>query len=198
MNIFYLDHSPVQAARYHNDKHVVKMILESAQMLSTAHRVLDGAPMQSFSSTGRKQVTYKHPNDYYETFLYKATHINHPCNVWVRRSWHNYDWLFELFIALLSEYQRRYHKTHKCAHLIPYLTHKPNHIAGMSMRMSLLMPGHVDLPPCAMPDECKVDNDPVASYRNYYVMYKSSFAVWNKGHDEMPLWFAQKLVDIVK
>jgi hypothetical protein len=42
MNIFYLDKDPIKAAEYSCDKHVVKMILESAQMLCTAHRVLDG------------------------------------------------------------------------------------------------------------------------------------------------------------
>ena len=85
MNIFYLDEKPMTAARMHCDKHVVKMILESAQMLSTAHRILDG-------------------NDYADRRgLYKATHKNHPANIWVRESANNYVWLYNLFTFLCIE-----------------------------------------------------------------------------------------------
>ena len=83
MNIFYLDEKPLTAARMHCDKHVVKMIIESAQMLSTAHRTLDG-------------------NDYADRMnLYKATHKNHPANIWVRESAENYLCLYNLFTLIL-------------------------------------------------------------------------------------------------
>ena len=91
MNIFYVDDNPISAAKNLCDKHVVKMILESAQMLSTAHFVLDG-----------KQVAYK------------ACYVNHPCNVWVRECTGNYDWLASHFCGLMREYTFRYGKTHKC------------------------------------------------------------------------------------
>ena len=92
MNIFYLHRDPRVAARYHNDKHVVKMILESAQMLSTAHRELDG----NLNET-----------------MYRPTHKNHPSTVWVRESSSKlHDGCIDLFISLCDEYTHRYGKVH--------------------------------------------------------------------------------------
>ena len=90
MNIFYLDRNPEIAAQMMCDKHVVKMILESAQMLSTAHRVLDGDG---------------YANKY---GLYKSTHKNHPSAIWARTNGENYVWLWNNFDALRSEYSYRY------------------------------------------------------------------------------------------
>lgn len=92
MNIFVLDLDPVIAASYHNDKHCVKMILEYAQLLSSAHHSFDTE---------------------YKDQCYKLTHKNHPCAVWVRESSANYVWLFKLFEALCHEYTKRYGKMHK-------------------------------------------------------------------------------------
>jgi hypothetical protein len=93
MNIFYLDRDPVIAAQMMCDKHVVKMILESAQMLSTAHRVLDGDEYAN------------------KMGLYKLAHKNHPSTIWVRTSSENYRWLFNHYDALMQEYTYRYDKT---------------------------------------------------------------------------------------
>lgn len=90
MNIFYLDSNPVRCANYHNDKHVVKMILEYAQLLCSVHH-LRGVPDEK---------------------LYRLTHQNHPSAVWVRSANAHYDWLYALFIALCDEYTYRYGKTH--------------------------------------------------------------------------------------
>jgi hypothetical protein len=84
MNIFYLDHDAERCAEMHNDKHVVKMILEYAQLLSTAHRVLDGTIIDRLSPSGRKQKAYLLA-DNRESSLYSATHINHPSAVWVKK-----------------------------------------------------------------------------------------------------------------
>jgi len=96
MNIFYLDKSPVLSARYQCDKHVVKMILESAQLLCTAHRVLDYTLTSEHDSKG----------------LYKSTHKNHPSAIWARSGYEQYSWLYHHFIALGNEYEYRYHKKH--------------------------------------------------------------------------------------
>jgi len=91
MNIFYLDSDPIKAAEDQCDKHCVKMILETAQLLCTAHHVLGS--------------TIEIP--------YKKTHQNHPSAVWVRESTGNYDWLVQHFIGLNCAYSERYNKTHK-------------------------------------------------------------------------------------
>ena len=90
MNIFYLDHDPYRAASYFYDKHKVKMILESAQMLCTAHHV------------------YGNPDD----VPYRQAHLNHPSTIWARQSRPNYYWLYEHMIALGQEYTKRYDKVH--------------------------------------------------------------------------------------
>jgi len=90
MNIFYLDRDPYKAASYFYDKHKVKMILESAQMLCTAHHVCGN------------------PDD----VPYRQAHLNHPSTIWVRQSKPNYYWLYEHMIALGQEYTKRYGKIH--------------------------------------------------------------------------------------
>jgi hypothetical protein len=89
MNIFYLDRDTTKCARYHNDKHVVKMILETAQLLCGSHW-----------ATGSEAP-------------YKLSHKNHPCSIWVREDLNNYLWLCDLGIKLCWEYNHRYGKTHK-------------------------------------------------------------------------------------
>jgi len=96
MNIFVLDNDPIKAAQLHLDKHVVKMPLETAQMLSS----INGGP-------------------------YKITHKNHPCTVWARQSKANYNWLVQLGFALCNEYSFRYSKRHKCRDVIEKLKHAP-------------------------------------------------------------------------
>lgn len=93
MNIFVLDYDPKICAKYHCDRHVVKMILESTQLLSTAinHRLKEEIPG-----------------------LYKSTHINHPCSKWVRKSNQNFKWLLDLALYLCDEYKDRYNKEHAC------------------------------------------------------------------------------------
>ena len=112
MNIFYLDHDTQKCAEMHNDKHVVKMILEYAQLLSTAHRILDGVLSTGVSASGRKKTVYVLADDR-DTTLYSATHVNHPSAVWVRQSDANYMWLAELLEMVCGEYTYRYGKVHK-------------------------------------------------------------------------------------
>jgi hypothetical protein len=96
MNIFVLDKDPIKAAQMLCDKHVVKMILESAQMLCTTHWQKGGEA------------------------LYKPTHTKHPCNLWLLESIKNYDWLLTHAIYLCYEYTNRYHKIHKSQPIIEW------------------------------------------------------------------------------
>ena len=176
MNIFVLDEDPVLAAQYHCDKHVVKMILESAQLLSTAHRVLDGDLGHKFSKSGAKLKDYILP-DARQDLLYKASHTNHPCALWVRETDCNYMWLCALFLALGDEYTYRYNRIHlSIGKLADILLCLPNNI-----KQGLCTP-FVQ----AMPDECK-NADVVTAYRTYYKTHKSEIATWTKR--STPDWY---------
>ena len=151
MNIFYLHPDAKIAAQMHCDKHVVKMLLETSQLLCTAHRELDD---NSFAD---------------DAGLYKATHKNHPSAVWVRQSRSNYRWTYALLIALCKEYTLRYGKTHKTQRL---------GIVGSLRRCPDNLPvGYFIAPPQCMPPEFHCDN-PVKAYRDYYLGKKMGFAVW--------------------
>ena len=103
MNIFVLDNNPKKCAEYHVDKHGVKMILETAQLLCGVHWVLEGeAP-------------------------YKLSHKNHPCAIWARECIENYIWLCDLGLELCAEYTYRYEKRHKSQDIIEWcLMNQPN------------------------------------------------------------------------
>ena len=188
MNIFYLNNDPKICAEMHLDKHVVKMILEYAQLLSTAHRVLDGTVSTRLSKSGRKQQYYPLAGER-DNFLYSATHVNHPSAVWVRYSYENYEWLYKLFIALLDEYTHRYGRIHATARLINALYTPPIHIPkGIGFTE----------PTPAMPNEVKVlrevatdryEIDSIESYHKYYIHNKVHIAKWTKR--EIPLWYSE-------
>jgi hypothetical protein len=148
MNIFYLDRDPARCAAMHCDKHVVKMILEYAQLLSTAHHEIDGDPSID---------------------CYKATHKPHPSAVWARENRSNYQWLWQLLNNLLVEYTFRYGKIHKTesSGIFENLRQLPYELRG----------GKFTDPPQCMPDYCKAP-DAVIAYRNYYIREKSYMARW--------------------
>ena len=158
MNIFYLDKDPKKAARMMTDKHVVKMIVESAQLMSTCHRVLDGSSLETKTQNNRKYTTYIHNDSLMESTLYKSSNYNHPCAIWLRESSDNYDWLYEHFCELSSEYTNRFGREHMTfSKLKDTLKNSPKNIPSIGLTKAAL----------AMPEQYRVD-DPVQSYRNYY------------------------------
>jgi hypothetical protein len=185
MNIFYLDKNPIKAAEMSCDKHVVKMILESAQMLSTAHRVLDGEMVITKSVTGRKKTIYKHSNSNMDAVLYGAGWLNHPSCKWVLDSSYNYIWLYKHMIALGNEYTRRYGKIHKTIDKLGEL------LKSIPKNSPINKLGTDPIP--AMPDECKIPGNVVESYRKYYIMKKRRFATW-KAPSVIPEWFTQGIL----
>ena len=146
MNIFYLHKDPVKAAKLQYNKHVVKMILESAQMC-TAHRCHSLA-------------------DEVEWVPYKKAHVNHPSTRWVRQSASHYLWLYYHMLALGEEYTKRYGKTHlsitKCKEP---LAKYPD---------GILHTGFSEPPQC-MPDEYKRESA-IHAYWLYYVHEKKNIA----------------------
>ena len=168
MNIFYLHKEPEVSARLHCDKHVVKMIIEYAQMLSTAHRMVDGEQYYGLSKNGRRIARWRHPNSNLEDVLYKASHINHPSAVWVRENAIQYQYMYDLFVALCDEYTYRYGKVHMTdSKLRDVLNNIPD-------KMPL---GDWREPPQAMPDDVKSESS-LDAYHKYYREYKKSFAKW--------------------
>ncbi len=179
MNIFYLDHDVKQCAEMHNDKHCVKMILEYAQLLSTAHRFLDGTESVTLSDSGRKKKVWK-LSDGRDSILYSATHINHPSAIWVRQSKQNYDWLHDLLCKLCAEYTYRYGKVHK--------VERDGLLAALfSAPLAIPSTGFTEPTP-AMPDDLKVPGDSIKSYRTYYNIGKTHLAKWK--NRPVPYWFS--------
>jgi hypothetical protein len=145
MNIFYLDPNPITAAQYHCDKHVVKMILESAQLLCTAINVQAGDKITP----------------------YKSTHVNHPCTIWAGASIKNWLWLWKLMTELEREWQYRWqhHKQH--ASVTALLNGNCQLIA-----IAKLPAGPMTEPPKCMPSLYHAPNNTVSSYRYYYKVSK--------------------------
>ena len=106
MNIFYTDPSPLLSAKVLDDRRLNKMIVESAQMLSTA-------VLHYYSNNNKLMVDN----------IYKQTHKNHPCSIWTRISYSNYNWLLEHLKYLCSFYNIRFNKIHKTSALIEPLTY---------------------------------------------------------------------------
>lgn len=177
MNIFYLNADPLLCAQQHVDKHVVKMIVEYAQLLSTAHRLLDGVETLGFSASGRVVKRWQLPDDRDEV-LYHATHKQHPSALWTRASKENYLWLSCLFDCLLKEYSFRYGKVHSTARLSSALQQSPSRIISQGFTE----------PTPAMPDHYIVSNDSIQSYRNYYQGSKSHLFAWK--NRPIPDWIA--------
>lgn len=185
MNIFYVNESIELCVQEHLDKHVVKMPIEQLQLLSTAHRVLDGEEYTDLTANGRRIKRWR-LHDERENNLMKASHINHPSAIWCRENNENYMWLYHMTEKLLKEYTYRYGKIHACEKYLPYVKNTPKNIPI----------GQFFPPTPAMPADCKVlaENpqsgrkyDVLRSYRKYYIQEKASFAKWKNRN--IPDWF---------
>ena len=168
MNIFILDESPIISAQMQCDKHIVKMPLETAQMLcSVWHRYGQGMNVP-----------------------YKEAHRNHPCTLWAGNDGANYDWLWQHGMELCFEYTRRYNKIHKCQQVIMDIRETD---WGTLQYKPMERTPH----PQCMPDEYKEQDGffspevaSVRAYRKYYVNDKKDIAKWEKSRP-MPDWYAE-------
>jgi len=165
MNIFVLDECPIQSAQMQCDKHIVKMPLETAQMLcSVWHRYGLG-----------------------DKVPYREVHKNHPCTLWTGDSMDNYNWLWLHGMELCFEYTRRYNKIHKCQQVIMDLSYPSPSKFNFD--------NYFGTPhPQCMPDEYKcASDDAVLAYRKYYVNDKKDIAKWDKSRPA-PDWYTNKKV----
>lgn len=191
MNIFVLNNDPVIAAQTQCDKHVVKMIVESAQMLCTAHRLLDGTMEETKKMVAgsspvrwRKGKYWRLANPDKDVKFYKAVHMHHPCTLWTMETLENYEWHYRHFIALCDEYELRYGKVHatrrKLADALRALPKNISHGAITPFRLAM-----------KSNPECQHTDDPVRSYREFYQTKQSRFKMkWTKR--EVPNWFILK------
>lgn len=183
MNIFVLDRDPVKAARMLCDAHVVKMIVESCQLLSTHDRIVNRWDDDSL--------------------LYKPTHQNHPCRVCLYNE-ANRRWLERHLNALIFEYWVRFGKRHKCTDLLhkywyvadcTHCTH--DHMRGTDSHRRAVenICGKQSLPKC-MPDEFKIGGEDmdsvVRSYRQYYKQKQQTMKRFRYTKREMPEWLKEE------
>jgi len=163
MNIFILDADPERAARYHCDRHVVKMILESVQIMNTA-----------LDSRGLSDYTF-----------YGSTHVGHPCVKWAAESWNNMEWLLQLTHYLNKEYRRRYENSENHSSYQKVLDNWYDD--------GWLLPaedeGYTEFAQ-AMPDDVK-NADAIRAYRDYYRQYKATedWFAYEKSRSE-PKWLS--------
>lgn len=173
MNIFVLSSDPKEAARSLHDIHLVKMILETCQLMCSAKRFLDGdrkiVMTQKVDENGkhrvRKREEYILKDAAEDMLIYKAAWINHPCSIWLRQSDKNWDWLHTYLSEITDEYTKRYGKIH---------TVVQSGLVSMLIKRPINIPVTETITPFAqaMPDMYK-DVDAVKAYRNYYMGTKA-------------------------
>lgn len=170
MNIFILDKNPKVAAQMMCDKHVVKMIIESAQIMSA---VLDGNYKVEYRGLGRPSDTLGLPQ-------YPKAHAKHPSTLWSKKSRGNYRWLLKHMRALCSEYRRRYDKVHKLEGTLMIFEAQEQYLDFKYDRRTKF-----DI---AITNKEWHNVDPIKAYRTYYNMEKSRFAKWKMGN--IPEWYS--------
>jgi len=181
MNRFKIEETPEECAKSHCDKHCPKMIVEEAQMLSTVHRLLDGVVEMRPSKSGKRMVKYHRLDDDREDVLYRPVHAGHPCTKWAMESTANYQWAYDLFVALCKEYTHRYGKVHlsETKLMMPLLQLPYNLPKGPLTEMPLAMGSN---------PECIDYDDIIGSYRRYYATKKDRFKMVWANRDEPKWW----------
>ena len=181
MNRFIIEASPTACAKSLCDSHVVKMVLEEGQMLSTVHRVVDGKEITGKTKSGRNQKQWVLP-DKREDTLYKACHVNHPCTIWARETTANYKWAASFFEEVAKEYTWRYSRQHMTHSKLNRLIKNPPNNIDPSLELTPF--------PLAMgaAPHCIDKANPIQSYRDYYFFKRDSFNMrWTKR--DKPSWF---------
>lgn len=173
MNIFVLDEDPIKAARMMCDKHIPKMVVETAQMMASALR-RHGATDDVMPLTKRGTP-------------YKGGYHHHPCTVWAGDSRNNYLWLLHHGLALSAEYLKRFHQMHACHAPIYEMGELFNMIPAGGMT-PFARAFNKETYPFLYDEE---QYTAVEAYRAYYSLDKARFAEWNKG-TPAPSWWDNK------
>jgi len=170
MNIFFLSTNTKLCAQYHADTHCSKMMIEYAQLMSTAHR---------------------ETNSFYADQCYKVTHKNHPSAIWVRESADHYSWLFDMWRELAMEFYKRRGKHHASwTKLSSVLCHNP----GLPAK------GFTDPPQCMPDDCKRKDTTSQAyrDYYAYKSAVEGKRIDWKWDNTSTPWWFEQKVEEMLE
>lgn len=176
MNIFVLDYDMKTSVQFYVKKHITKMPLEYAQLLSTAIRLNDGVRVETTNKNGKKVTKYNLGIEYKDITVYEATHVGNPLTIWAKESRAHWIWLKELAMTLREEFFFRRNKYHISSEITSKLPVPKN----------FKEENWLGYPPLVMPDEYK-KNDVVESYRSYYVGGKIHLAEWENRNQ--PEWF---------
>lgn len=188
MNIFILDKDPKKAAEYHNNKHVVKMILETCQLLVTPYYTLNCISNRTQAQDYRKVLTEKY-SSFPRLRFYGFGYYSHPCARWVQYSEKNWQWLLSLGFALCAEYTKRYDKVHACEEVLNWFCKNPP--TGKKENFMFWHTRPLTVPANATTIKDKFESfptwdDAVDTYRQYYETDKLKLAQWKT---KVPEWF---------
>ena len=193
MNLFYLDEDIEKCAQYHVDKHVSKMILEAAQIICTnltVDHLFGDLPGKLNSEQNKKLSDFRKEQKELpqedRLFMYLPTMQNHPSTIWARSSLENFYWTHCYAHALAEEYRYRYGKAHKSFWEVINKLPDPKHMVDRGFTTFGL----------AMPDQLKDYDNPIESYRMYYMLDKATFASWK--HRDKPDWWKEDIADYNK
>lgn len=188
MNLFYLDNDIDKCAEYHVDKHIVKMILEAAQIICTnlwVDKTFGYVPRAMNKEENAALTQYRRDvkAGMERYFPYMPTMHNHPSTIWARTSLENFYWTHCYAHALAEEYRYRYGKDHKSFWEVINKLPEPKHMKDIGFTTFGL----------AMPDELKDYDNPIDSYRKYYMLDKGTFADWK--FRNKPDWWDESVAD---
>ena len=169
VNLFVVDRDPIKSAQDLCDKHVVKMPLETAQILSSAFPKEE--PFESLREVKPRRV------------LYRQTHLNHKICRWTRETEENFLWTVRHGIGLCVEFRVRYGHAHSSESVILWCMKNVHKLQFPSKGLTEFVQ--------AISPDCYLD-DPVEAYRKYYVLKKSHFAKWLKGRQPPQWWHEEK------
>lgn len=155
MNIFFLDPDPKVAAEYSCDSHVRKMILESAQIMSTVHWIADCSVAEALY--GRSEI-------------YAPTHPRHPSVLWAARSLSNWRWLQQHCFALSDERLWRF----------PHYKHHKSTIVARDMPEPSILDLGLTAFVVGFKSELEYPFDAIRAYQLYYKREKRHLAAWTR------------------
>ena len=181
MNIFILDTDPALCAKYHCNKHLVKMITEHNQILGSIAYFARGVNKKSEITSAFIEKTFKgFPRKVNGNILpYGIGYKNHPCTRWAAMSISNYQWLCTLNLYMCKEYTKRYGRKHAGEDITNWYANNQPKLPTLGLTTFAQ----------AMPEDCKNDNT-VEAYRTYYIKHKAGFAKWPA--DSLPNWWPLK------